>query len=213
MYFNYEGKSRSSGIYKITNKQNGRFYIGSAKGFRIRASEHRRTLENGRHSNKFLQADFDKCGTESFVFEVLEVVDGTRDDRLVREDFYLATYFDNQQKCYNLRPKASAPQEKPNNSEIAKKKRSIAMRRRWADPEYKQRLSNRHKELISSGETKPPSMSGKTHSDETKQKIGKAHKNKTITNRTRKKIGRISKEVWQRPGYREKMSEAHKKSR
>ena len=213
MKFSYNGKSTLSGIYKITNTQNGRLYVGSAKLFKVRANEHRRSLENGKHSNKFLQADFDKCGTESFVFEVLEVVDGTRDDRLVREDFYLATHFDNQQNCYNLRPKASAPQEKPNNLEIAKKKRSIAMKRRWADPEYKQRLSNKHKELISSGETKPPSMSGKTHSTETKQRIGRAHKNKTVTKKTRKKIGLAATEVWQRPGYREKMSQAHRKPR
>jgi len=211
MKFVYNGKSALGGIYRIVNLINGRLYIGSAKFFRTRGREHRRTLENGKHSNKFLQADFDKCGADSFVFEVLEVVEGTREERLLVEDRYLGVHFDSQQNCYNLRPKASSPQEKPSSTEDTKKKRSLAMKKRWADPEYRKRLSQVHKELIAKGESRPPSMSGRTHSTEAKQRIGKAHKNKTVTKKTRKKIGLASTEVWQRLGYREKMSLVHRK--
>jgi len=209
--FEYRGESASGGVYKITNIQNGRLYIGSAKRFSVRGIEHRRSLDRGKHQNKFLQNDFNKCGTDAFRFEVLEVVVGEREDRLLREDHFLAKHFDNQHTCYNLRPKATAPQSKPVSSETAKKKRTQMMKRRWADPDYRVRMSVRHKELVANGEAKPPSMSGKTHSTETKQKIGKAHCNKIVTKGTRKRISAAAKEVWKRPGYKERMSQAHRK--
>lgn len=102
MEFKYEGKSKSAGIYKITNTQNGRVYIGSAKCFQVRWTQHKYSLEKRKHSNKFLQADYLKCGTEAFVFEVLEVVEGAREERLEREEAFLKERFDGGKQCYNL---------------------------------------------------------------------------------------------------------------
>ena len=94
MEFRYEGKSLKAGIYKITNTQNGRIYIGSAKEFKRRWKQHFKSLETNKHHNKFLQADFVKCGEQAFLFEVLEVVEGTREERLAKEEVYLKQWFE-----------------------------------------------------------------------------------------------------------------------
>lgn len=41
MEYNNEEYSLKSGVYKITNKINGRIYIGSAKEFKQRCKQHR----------------------------------------------------------------------------------------------------------------------------------------------------------------------------
>ena len=103
MEYKYEGHSLKSGIYKITNKLNGRIYIGSAKRFKERWQSHVYSLRNQKHNNSFLQADFNKCGEEAFVFEVLEVTEGkTKEERLLIEEVYIGQYYDKGNSCYNL---------------------------------------------------------------------------------------------------------------
>lgn len=69
----------SGGIYKISNLMNGRFYYGSTRRFRTRWVEHQAALCRGKHTNVFLQRDFNKCGTGAFVIEVIEVIEGERE--------------------------------------------------------------------------------------------------------------------------------------
>lgn len=102
MEFKYEGNSLKGGVYKITNSQNGRTYYGSAKEFKRRWKQHQYALQASKHSNKFLQADYLKCGPDAFVFEVLEVVEGARENRLEREGAFLKERFDGGKQCYNL---------------------------------------------------------------------------------------------------------------
>jgi group I intron endonuclease len=107
--FNYNGLSESSGIYVIFNNCNWRIYVGSTKRFRERWKDgHLNSLLKGKHSNKFLQADFDKCksllGHDDFLeFHVLEnMPDSTRDQRLETEEKWIKVHFDNGKQCYNL---------------------------------------------------------------------------------------------------------------
>lgn len=102
MQIYYRNQSEFGGVYKITNILNGRVYIGSTSCFRKRAASHKCNLEANRHLNKFMQNDFNKSGTESFLFEVLEVVAGDKQERLDREQFYIDQWYDNQKNCYNL---------------------------------------------------------------------------------------------------------------
>jgi group I intron endonuclease len=77
-----------SGIYKIVNKINGRYYIGSSINIRKRWNEHKRTLRQNNHDNSFLQKSWNKHGEETFIFEIIEnVVDVTK--LLEREQHYL----------------------------------------------------------------------------------------------------------------------------
>lgn len=59
----------NSGIYKYTNKINGKVYIGSAVNFIKRHWEH---LNYPTKSAKLLQAAFSKYGKENFEYEILE---------------------------------------------------------------------------------------------------------------------------------------------
>ena len=81
MEFIYNGHSKSAGIYKLTNKSNGRVYIGSSVRFEKRWKAHEWSLLSNRHDNKFLQADFNKCGTDVFIFEIIEIICGNKDER------------------------------------------------------------------------------------------------------------------------------------
>ena len=60
-----------SGIYKITNKVNGKFYIGSANNLKRRKWEHFCNLKHNKHCNKKLQYSYNKYSKENFKFEIL----------------------------------------------------------------------------------------------------------------------------------------------
>lgn len=98
----YGTHANQSGIYRIINTKNGRIYIGSTRRFKGRAKSHRADLEANRHKNTYLQNDFNKCGTECFIFEVLEVID-SKEELLCREQYWIDRLYDNQKKCYNIR--------------------------------------------------------------------------------------------------------------
>lgn len=60
-----------SGIYKITNVINNKFYIGSAFNLNQRYNRHKRELILNIHSNKKLQNSANKYGVNNFKFEIL----------------------------------------------------------------------------------------------------------------------------------------------
>lgn len=61
-------------IYKITNKLDGKIYIGSTYSFRKRRREHLSTLKANTHSNRHLQNAFNKYGRENFSISIVEHV-------------------------------------------------------------------------------------------------------------------------------------------
>lgn len=64
-----------SGIYKILNKVNGKFYIGSAIEIKKRWREHKHHLNKNAHKNPHLQAAWNKYWDISFEFIILEYVE------------------------------------------------------------------------------------------------------------------------------------------
>lgn len=63
-----------SGIYSITNKIDGKFYIGSSKNLHKRWMTHRSELRRNHHCNQHLQSAWNKYGEENFEFLILEEV-------------------------------------------------------------------------------------------------------------------------------------------
>jgi len=64
---------RTSGIYVISNTKNGKVYIGkTAYGFAVRWQDHKLRLNGDYHTNRHLQAAWNKYGAKSFKFLVLE---------------------------------------------------------------------------------------------------------------------------------------------
>jgi group I intron endonuclease len=94
----------NSGIYKITNKNNGKFYIGSSKHLDRRWWEHQNDLIKNQHINPKLQHAWNYHGKDAFEFTILENVEEFK--LLEREQFYLDT-FKPTQIGYNIAEKAS----------------------------------------------------------------------------------------------------------
>lgn len=60
-----------SAVYKITNEQNGKVYIGGSSNVRDRRQQHLWNLEHGCHHIKQMQADYDE-NPNAFRFDVIE---------------------------------------------------------------------------------------------------------------------------------------------
>lgn len=80
-----------SGIYKITNIINGKFYIGSSKDIEFRLEEHKKHLFGGYHINIKLQNAWNKYGHDKFIFEIVEETTSNQKILFERENYYLAT--------------------------------------------------------------------------------------------------------------------------
>lgn len=61
-----------SGIYKIINKVNGKYYIGRSHNIVGRWHEHRYLLRHNKHYNKIIQNAWNKYGEDNFIFEVIK---------------------------------------------------------------------------------------------------------------------------------------------
>ena len=64
-----------SGIYKITNKITGDFYIGSSKDVKSRWESHKAPSRWNKYPNNPMYQDMKRYGTDKFAFEILEVVE------------------------------------------------------------------------------------------------------------------------------------------
>jgi group I intron endonuclease len=96
-----------SGIYKIINVLNNKFYVGSAVDFKRRKRRHWWMLRRGDHANKHLQAAWNKYGEKAFTFVVVEE-HPERADLLAAENIWLKAHV-GKDYCYNIATDATAP--------------------------------------------------------------------------------------------------------
>ena len=87
----------ASGIYKLINLVNGKFYIGSAVKFRKRRDLHFLDLRNNRHHSRYLQNAFNKYGKDNFKFEIIEICE--KEKLIEREQYYLDILNPNYNVC------------------------------------------------------------------------------------------------------------------
>lgn len=106
------------GIYKIYNKINGCYYIGSSLNVEARFRVHRSSLKKNKHHSPILQRAWNKYGEKSFIFEIIEHC--TKEEILNRENYYLKTYT----PYYNIAKEALAPMTGRKHSKETKKKLS-----------------------------------------------------------------------------------------
>lgn len=149
------------GIYIIINLKNGKKYLGSAKIFRRRARYHFYMLERNKHTNKYLQRSFNKCGKDNFEFKIIEFCEINQ--CLDIEQKYLDEIFllNNHSKLYyNIAHNATSPMFGLRLSKESRLKVSKAFKGKKHTVEAKEK--NRLAHL------------GKKHSDFSKEKIKKS---------------------------------------
>lgn len=75
-----------SGIYKIVNVKNGKFYVGSSKNIIRRWYIHKSALKNNRHHCIHLQRSWNKHGSDSFKFEIIQEIPFISEEQLLSEE-------------------------------------------------------------------------------------------------------------------------------
>ena len=192
-----------TGIYKITNTNNNRYYIGSSINIRKRWLEHKRLLRQNKHDNDFLQKSWNKHGEDSFVFEVLEFVEEAS-ELIIREQYYLDMIKPfNKDTTYNICENAGNMLGFKHSVE-SKKNMSKVQLRRYEDPKerakcnvfknltekerevYIKKLSESHKGIKHSSETKIKMIElslGRGHNDETKIRLSEINKGRESYNK------------------------------
>ena len=93
-------------IYKIINIKNNKFYVGSAVDFTKRKRMHVWKLRKGTHTNKHLQAAWNKYGEESFIFVLVQHV-AEMVNILEEENWWLQQSVGTP-NCYNIAESATA---------------------------------------------------------------------------------------------------------
>ena len=107
-----------SGIYKIVNKVNGKYYVGSSNHVYGRKQNHFGSLSRKKHQNCYLQWSWNKHGSDNFIFILVEHTN--KENRILTEQKYLNIAKTERDKCYNLQFLATGGDV----SDVTKKKMS-----------------------------------------------------------------------------------------
>ena len=197
----------SNYTYMVTNKINGKVYVGSHcwKGEGIDPNYY--------GSGTAITRAVKKYGKENFQVEVLyyyNTIEECRQD----EERILTEY--NVRDCphsYNLKNSAMGGDKGRKLSDETRKKMSQASKgennpmygKRGKDsPWYGKHLSEEHKQKIAQA------SKGRQHTEETRKKLSRAHKGKTLSDETRKKMSQASKGKKHTEETRKKLSQSKK---
>lgn len=157
------------GIYKIINKTNGKYYVGSSTELDTphgRWYKHKRALIKSNHANNHLQSAWNKYGEESFDFVVVE--EATKEKLLETEQKYLDIASTEKENCYNIN--------------------FLAERGEFSDEIINKRTESYKKYYLSH----PNPMYNKKHSFETKEKIRKKAMGRRLSETTKKKLSQYT---------------------
>mgnify|MGYP003653975226 CR=1 FL=1 len=173
------------GIYKITNKQNKKFYIGSSVNIETRWYAHKSYLRRNIHSNSHLQNAWNKYGEDNFIFSIL--IETEKESLLDKEQEFI-----DETKCcdknigYNKALIAGSPMKDRKHSPeaIEKIRKASASKTNSAETRKKISLSNK----------------GRKCSAETRKKMSEAKKGRApkcafmpMTEKQRKSISEFAK--------------------
>lgn len=92
--------TKTSGIYKIVNKIDEKYYVGRTNKFDRRWRKHKKMLRKNKHVNDYLQNAWNKHGENNFDFIIVERLNENL--LLEIEQKYLDIAKTEQDKCYNL---------------------------------------------------------------------------------------------------------------
>lgn len=199
--------AKISGIYKIINKINNKYYVGSSVNVKKRLRDHRSKLNHNKHPNLHLQAAFVLYGKENFNYVIVEQ-NIPQNELFLIEQKYLDICKLEPLTNYNMTYNAFAPATGAKASEETRKK--IGIKSKGNKYCLGRKLSNEEKEHLSKinkGKTLTPehrekirqSLIGKKHSEQRKINISnsrKGIKRQPFTEEHKNKIGKTNKEIW-----------------
>ena len=164
----------STGVYKITNILNGKIYIGSTGvSFKIRWSNHRSELNNNKHINPHLQAAFNKCGKDNFVFEILEFCEDKHAVGICEQKWIDKLGPTNPMTGYNMCANAKSVLGIRRSAETRSKISKSNMGKKYSE-EQRKRMSEGQK-LLYKSLGKDHWMFGRHVSSETRAKLSASH--------------------------------------
>lgn len=143
-------------IYKITNSKNDKIYIGSAEYFNARKAQHLFHLRKGSHVNKKIQHFVNKYGIDTLSFEIIHKCSDI-EDLIATEQFYI----DALNPWFNICKVAGSNKGLKRTPEQIEKAKQTKIK----NGTYRK--------------------TGKKHSEESKKKIGDAHRGKVISKEQR----------------------------
>lgn len=86
--------------YTISNKANGKKYVGVTTRPSRRRNEHFHALETGRHTNPLLQAEFNEFGGDNFEWAIIEWAIPPQNS--TSREYYWITHYDCFENGYNI---------------------------------------------------------------------------------------------------------------
>jgi group I intron endonuclease len=163
------GTGRVSGVYCITNKVNGKRYIGASVNIGNRWRMHKSQLKRGIHGNRYLQRAWNKYGEQAFEFSMLVNCLPIADVCRSLEQHYL----DTEKPDYNIMEVATC---------LAGAKRTEETIRKLRESHTKQRPTEYTRQRGIETNT------GRRCSEETKQKIRLGNLGKKMSEESKKKM-------------------------
>lgn len=171
-------------VYKITNKINGKIYIGKSKNIAIRFAKHIKIAETFLESDNHFQAihgAIKKYGKENFILDTIEVCD---ENNINEKEIYWISFLKTQDKIYGYNL-TSGGDGATNRSEESINKWRIKMLGKKHSREHNRKISESNKGKIISQSVREKiskanlgennGMFNKTHSTKTKEKMIKSH--------------------------------------
>ena len=184
----------TSAIYAIVNNVTRDMYVGSSVGVNRRWSAHRNLLTKKCHYNSRLQRAYDKYGSGSFDWEIIQFVDD-KSQLIAREQFWMNFFA----PVYNGRPVANSPLGTKASDET-RAKMSVSAKKRGFSDEHKQNISKAKKGICTISEEQKKRLSvlntGKVYSAETREKIRVTSTGRYHTNEAKQKISVAAKARW-----------------
>lgn len=170
----------NTGIYQITNLQNGKCYVGSAVSFRKRWKEHLRQLTNGNHHSTVMQRAWDKYGEAAFEFKKLLVC--AKADLI----WFEQRAIDVLKPAYNICKIAGSVLGYRHTSEA----KAAAAERATGNTHRRGRKES--PEYCEQAKRSRAMRKNCAHSEETKAKIAAAHKGRTISEERKEHLRKLN---------------------
>jgi group I intron endonuclease len=186
-----------SGIYRITNKVNGKIYIGSAVNFSQRWGMHLHQLRKGSHHSVLLQRAFNKYGEDCFLFE--KIILCAKEDLIFYEQIKIDEYKPyNPLVGYNICTKAGSSMGVKMSDKNIKLMKNRLIGNKYTlnykhSSETKERMSLAH--MGNKNSVGHKNWLGKKHSEETKARMSDIAKSRPpMPEELKKKISESLKE-------------------